>query len=116
LTIRFVERPKRKKDRRIIKILEELIRKKINKIPGYVWMKLKDEIGVVVTAFEVLGVMRVLKSTLATVPPENPTSIYFVESMFIEANFLIVYVVEKVILFGKSILQPFEMKSKSLYT
>jgi len=63
-------------------------------------VKRKDETDVDFAAVAVVGVMRVLKSTLVTIPPEKPTSINIEESMFIEANFLTVCVEEKVILFG----------------
>jgi len=76
----------------------------------------KEETDVDFAAAAVIEVMRVLKSTLVTVPPEKPTSINIEESMFIEANFLTVCVEEKVILFGKSILNIFDTKSESLYT
>jgi len=63
-------------------------------------VKANDETDVEVAAVAVAGDISVLKSTLATVPPEKPMSIYTEESILMEANFLIVYVVAKVILFG----------------
>lgn len=63
-------------------------------------MKINDETDVEVAAVAVVKVINVLKSTLTTVPPENPMSMYIEESKLMEANFLTVYVVAKVILFG----------------
>lgn len=63
-------------------------------------MKINDETDVEVAAFAVIDDIKELKSTLTTVPPENPMSMYTEESILMEANFLTVCVVARVILFG----------------
>jgi len=53
-------------------------------------VNLKEEIVVVVDADEEDAEIKELKSMLATMPPENPTSMYFAEVNSIDVNFVIV--------------------------
>lgn len=53
-------------------------------------MNLKEEIVVVVDVEEEDVEIKELKSMLATMPAENPTSIYFAEFNSIDVNFVIV--------------------------